>query len=112
MTIQEEILKRGYIDVKVNVSGLRQQQRLEVVREKTSVGTVPFLVSKFYIPTMELVRLAEELQLPLKHKDTVVFPRGKMAGSFVQKKVETKEVEGSEIIATVEGDTVEAEIES
>ncbi|MFN7991555.1 MAG: hypothetical protein U0R44_05340 [Candidatus Micrarchaeia archaeon] len=103
MISKEEILRRGYVDVKVNVQGLRQQHRMEVIREKTSAGIVPFLISKYYIPTMELVRLAEELQLPVKHKDVIVFPKGKMAGSFAEKK---------SVVATVESDTIEAEVES
>ena len=105
MISKEEILKRGYVDVKVFVSGLRQSHRLNVVREQTSRGMIPFLMSQYYIPTPELVRLAEELQLPLKHKDVVVFPRGKMAGHFVEKGPE------KEVIATVEADTIEAEVE-
>lgn len=103
MTKQEEILKRGYVDVKVYVSGLRQSQRLKVVRERTPRGLIPFLVSDHYMPTPEMVRLAEELQLPLKQKDTVVFPRGKMAGHFVEKEEESN--------ITVEAETVEAEVE-
>ncbi|NYZ73785.1 hypothetical protein H0O00_01455 [Candidatus Micrarchaeota archaeon] len=105
MISKEEILRRGYVDVKVFVSGLRQSHRMEVVREKTSQGMVPFLVSKHYIPTAELVRLAEELQLPVKHRDIAVFPKGKMAGHFTEKIKK-------EVVATVESDTVEAEVES
>lgn len=81
----EDIVKRGYVDVKVYVTGLRQSHRLEVVMEKAAGGMVPFLVAKLYIPTQELVKLAEQLQLPIRHKDTIVFPRGKMAGYFAQK---------------------------
>ncbi len=81
----EEIIKQGYVDVKVYVTGLRQSHRLEVVMEKAAGGMVPFLVAKLYIPTPELVKLAEELQLPIRHKNTIVFPRGKMAGYFAEK---------------------------
>jgi hypothetical protein len=102
---KEEILARGYVDVKVFVAGLRQSHRLNVVREQTSRGMIPFLMSQYYIPTPELVRLAETLQLPLKHKDVVVFPRGKMAGHFMEKS------EAKEAIVTVEPETVEAEVE-
>lgn len=100
---KDEILKQGYTDVKVFVSGLRQSHRLQVERERTPQGLVPFLVCKHYIPTSELVRLAEELQLPLKCRDVVVFPRGKKAGDFAEKQEETK--------VTMKADTVEAEIE-
>jgi len=102
---KEEILRRGYVDVKVYVTGLRQSHRLTVTRERTPHGMVPFLVSKYYIPTNELVRLAEELQLPMKHNQIVVFPRGMMPSSFAE-----KDETGAQ--ATVESETIEAEVES
>lgn len=100
---KEEILKAGYVDVKVRVSGLRQSHRLELVRERTSQGLVPVLVCRHYVPTAELVRLAEELQLPLKCKSVIVFPRGKTAGDFAEKSENPK--------VRVEADTIEAELE-
>ncbi|MBI5046691.1 hypothetical protein HZC07_03080 [Candidatus Micrarchaeota archaeon] len=103
MITKEEILKQGYVDVKVYVSGLRQAHRLTLVKENTPNGWVPYLVSKYYIPTQELLKLAEEFQLPVKHKDISVFPRGKMASSFAEK-------DSSNVVMT-ESDTVEAEVE-
>ncbi|MFH1785419.1 MAG: hypothetical protein ABH842_03240 [Candidatus Micrarchaeota archaeon] len=100
MNDKNEILKRGYVDVKVYVAGLRQSHRLDVVKENTSQGEVPFLVCKHYMPATEMVRLAEELKLPIKHKSTVVFPKGMSPSNFTKK---------SSI--TVEADTIEAEIE-
>jgi len=100
---KEEILKRGYADVKVRVAGLRQSHRLELVRERSPHGLIPILVAKHYIPPAELVRLAEELQLPVKSKDTLVFPRGTRAGDFAEKTEEQR--------ADFEPETVEAEIE-
>jgi hypothetical protein len=97
----KEIVKQGYIDVKVLVSGLRQHHRLEVKMEKTPAGEIPVLMSKHYIPTTELLRLAEQLELPVRHDKTIVFPPGKMAGHFIEKKP------GVEVKAA----TVEAEIE-
>jgi hypothetical protein len=97
---KDEILKQGYIDVKVQVQGLRQSHRLSVEKEKTPRGILTYLVSKHYIPTNELVRLAEVLQLPIKHNATVVFPKGKMPKDFI---------ENQEI--SVQAETVEAELE-
>lgn len=93
-------MKQGYIDVKVQVQGLRQSHRLQVVEENTPRGAIKYLVSKHYIPTTELVRIAELLQFPVKHKDTVVFPKGKMPKDFLEKSG-----------ITVEPEVVEAEIE-
>ncbi|MBN1169568.1 hypothetical protein JXA56_00950 [Candidatus Micrarchaeota archaeon] len=98
---REQILKQGYADVKVHVQGLRQNHRLSVMEETTSQGTIKYLVSKLYIPTHEMVRIAEELQFPIKHNTTVVFPKGKIPRDFLEP--------GKGII--IEPEVVEAEIE-
>ncbi len=100
VSIRDEIIKRGYVDVKVHVQGLRQNHRLAVETEKTPRGNITYLVSKLYIPTPELLRLAEELQFPIKHNTTVVFPKGKMPKDFLVKQN-----------ISVEAEVVEAEIE-
>lgn len=99
--IRDDILKRGYVDVKVYVAGLRQSHRLSVAQEKTAHGDVPVLLCKNYIPNTELVRLANELMLPIKHKNTLVLPKGMTPKDFAK----------TEVIATVEADTIEAEVE-
>lgn len=81
----EEILRQGFVEVKATVAGVRQAHRLEVVMEKTPAGEFPVLVSKHYIPATELLRLAKELELPVRHGKTIVFPPGKMAGHFIRK---------------------------
>jgi hypothetical protein len=91
--IRDEILKRGYIDVKVYVAGLRQSHRLTVEKENTVHGEVPYLMSKNYIPNSELVRLANELMLPIKHNKTMVLPRGMTPKDFAKIAVEPAEVE-------------------
>lgn len=98
---KDEILKQGYVDVKVRVAGLRQNHRLTVETDKTSRGILTFLSSKHYIPTPELVRLAEALQFPIKHNTTVVFPKGKMPKDFLEKSQEV----------SFEAETIEAEVE-
>ncbi|MGV8085887.1 MAG: hypothetical protein ACP5N9_06585 [Candidatus Bilamarchaeum sp.] len=102
MTNRDEILKNGFLDVRVLVSGLRQMHRLNVVIESTAQGQIPFLVSKHYIPTNELLRVAQQTGLPVKHKETVVYPPGMAAGDFRAK---------PQVLATVETDAVIAEIE-
>ncbi|MFH1521112.1 MAG: hypothetical protein ABID61_05695 [Candidatus Micrarchaeota archaeon] len=101
MTDKDEIIKRGFVDVKVFVAGLRQSHRLEVVEQETPNGPVLFLVCKHYIPAIEMVRLAEALKFPIKHKDTVVFPRGTMPSTFTKKST----------MVSIEPDVIEAEVE-
>jgi hypothetical protein len=100
--MNKEIVKQGFVDVKVLVSGLRQHHRLEVKMEKLPAGEIPVLVAKHYIPTTELLRLAEMLQLPVRHNKTIVFPPGKMAGHFAEKKISS---------VTLQPETIEAEVE-
>lgn len=97
---RDEILNKGYADVKVNVQGLRQNHRLAIEVDKTPRGTITYLVSKLYIPTGELIRLAESLQFPIKHNTTVVFPKGKMPKDFLESTT-----------ISIQPDLVEAELE-
>jgi len=77
------IISNGKITVKVKVNGVLQNHDLVVLREKTSVGEIPVLTSRHYIPKTELVRLAGELGLPIKFEKDIAFPPGKMASHFV-----------------------------
>ena len=85
MTDVKEILEKGYVDVKVAVSGIRQSHRLNLVKEKSAHGVIPYLVSPKYIPVAELIRLAALINLPIRYEKNVVFPPGKMASDFIIK---------------------------
>ena len=99
---KKEILERGYVDVKIHVSGIRQAHRLEIVRERTSQGSVSYLVSKSYIPNFEMIKLAQEFQLPIRCRSVIVFPRGKMISDFIEKGTSIGSGESNTIIAEVE----------
>lgn len=93
MVNREDILKNGYVIVKVTVSGIRQTHRLNVVRERESRGDFYYLTGRHPIPESEMIRLAEELQLPIKSRDTIVFPKGKSRRDFMEVRVEPETVE-------------------
>ena len=76
------ILRKGFVDVKAIVTGLRQTHRLKVVREKSSQGWVTLLEGRYPLPESEMVRLAEESQFPIRTRDVTVYPKGKMKGDF------------------------------
>ncbi|MBD3210495.1 hypothetical protein GF318_03890 [Candidatus Micrarchaeota archaeon] len=101
---KDEILKKGYVDVKVRAEGMRQSHRLHVKKQQTAHGLVPMLVAQHYIPRKELVKLAEQFQLPVKHKDVVALPKGKMPKDFAEPGTKPAKVK-------IEADTVEAEVE-
>lgn len=79
---KEDILRRGFIYVKVVVSGLRQNHKLTVVRERSVHGWIVYLEGRYAIPKAEMVRLANELQLPVRSKGVEVFPEGRMPQDF------------------------------
>lgn len=85
MVSKEQILKKGSVEVHVKVGGIRQRHTLKVEKEKTAWGMVPFLVFSRQVSAAELVRIAQELQLPVKCKGMKVFPKGKAAQDFAEK---------------------------
>lgn len=81
---KDEILRQGFVIVKVTVAGIRQTHRLDVVKEKSGNGFFNYLRGRFAIPEAEMIRLANELQLPIRSKDTLVFPKGKGRQDFTE----------------------------
>ena len=80
----DEIIKRGWVEVHVTISGMRQLHKLTVIRESSAFGSVISLVAKTNIPLLELARLSKELQLPVKSPLGVAFPPGRMMKDFVE----------------------------
>lgn len=82
MTSPQEIISAGFIEVRVKTGGMAQRFKLVVKREHTAFGEIPFLVSNVSFPNSEMLRIANELQLPIKSGSAVAFPTGKMAKDF------------------------------
>jgi len=81
---RDEILKQGFAEIRLRRTGTWQRHKFMIVREKTAFGEVSFLVAQFpNLPKTELVRIADEIQLPVKSGDNVAFPKGKMTKDFV-----------------------------
>ncbi len=79
---KEEILNKGFVDVKAYVSGLRQTHRLKLVKERSQFGWITLLEGRYALPHDELVRLANELGFPIRCKDVTVYPEGTMKNDF------------------------------
>ncbi len=104
-TLTEAILKQGFLDVKVSVSGFRQAHRLVLVMEKVANGEIPFLVAKHPLPAQELIRLATDTGLPVRYGKTAAFPPGKAPSDYVTG------AHSGVSIGKLEAQTVEMEIE-
>ncbi len=80
---REEILRDGTVDVKVMRSGTLQFQEFVVKRISSSMGVYAILEIDKFVDLSELIAVAEEIQLPIKAKNGLIFPRGKTTKDFV-----------------------------
>lgn len=80
--ISRDALKAGKIDIKVMRSGTLQFQEFTVKRIPSPVGAYPVLFIDKFIDMSELLRLAEECQLPISAKNGTAFPKGKISKDF------------------------------
>ena len=78
-----DALKAGKADIKVMRSGTLQFQEFVVKRLQLPIGQYPVLSVDKFIDMSELLRLAEEYQLPISAKNGTAFPRGKTSKDFV-----------------------------
>jgi|GEM_PF-4047425 len=108
---KEYILRKGFVDVKAIVTGLRQTHRLKVVKEKSSQGWVTLLEGRYSLPESEMVRLAEELQFPIRTKGVTVYPKGKMQGDFTTPYTEEEKTRFADELAKLKAED-EAEEEA
>ncbi|VVB58844.1 Uncharacterised protein [Candidatus Anstonella stagnisolia] len=79
---REKSLKDGFFDLRVQRSGVYQQLRFKIVREKSAAGSIPFIVPDRIIDLPELLRICNAAQLPLKSATGVLVPKGKMLHDF------------------------------
>jgi hypothetical protein len=80
--ISKVVLKAGKVDIKVMRSGTLQFQEFVVKRLPLPIGRYPVLSVDKFIDMSELLRLAEEYQLPVSAKNGTAFPRGKISKDF------------------------------
>jgi hypothetical protein len=75
-------LEKGEIDIRVKRMGMYQVLPFKVERRDTPGGKVPYLCSNRAIEMPELVRIANEFDLPVCAQKNRVFPRGRMEKDF------------------------------
>ena len=81
--IARDALKNGKVDIKVMRSGTLQFQTFEVRRIDSPIGKFPVLFLDKFVDMSELLRVAEEFQLPVFTKNGQIFPKGKSSKDFV-----------------------------
>ena len=66
-----------YVKIRVKRSGMYQQLRFTLKIIDQPIGKVKVLETKKRVDLSELVRIADEYQLPVKDKDNLAVPTGK-----------------------------------
>jgi len=80
--ISKVALRAGKVDIRVMRSGTLQFQEFVIKRIPSPVGAYPVLFVDKFIDMSELLRLAEEYQLPVSAKNGTAFPKGKISKDF------------------------------
>lgn len=78
-----EALSKGEVIVQVKRNGIFQKLPFRLVRRKTNDGEVPYLVLDKFLDVSELVRVAEEYQLPVESPVGKIYPKGKRETDFL-----------------------------
>ncbi|MFA6489852.1 MAG: hypothetical protein WCT52_04180 [Candidatus Micrarchaeia archaeon] len=78
-----EALSKGEVVVQVKRNSIMQKLTFRLVRKKTNDGEVPYLVLDKFLDVSELVRVAEEYQLPVESPVGKIYPKGKKEIDFL-----------------------------
>jgi hypothetical protein len=81
----KEIVKRGSIKIRVKRSGMFQQITFKVKEAKSGNISYYELYTERIIDTSELLRVAEEVGMPVEAPNGKAFPKGSAAADFETK---------------------------
>ncbi|MCX6768424.1 MAG: hypothetical protein NTY83_01100 [Candidatus Micrarchaeota archaeon] len=82
-----DVVKKGSVEAEVRIAGMLQIHKFIIAREKTAFGEIPVLVpeKKVTLPLTEAMKVANQLDLPVRSASGLVFPSGKFAKHFALK---------------------------
>ena len=78
----EEIIAKGKVEITVKRGGVIQRQEFVVRKGMSPAGEYPYLFIDKFVDLSELIRVAEEYQLPVTAKNGSVFPKDKTSKDF------------------------------
>ncbi|MGC8671474.1 MAG: hypothetical protein ACP5TJ_01105 [Candidatus Micrarchaeia archaeon] len=80
--IADLIIEKGYIEERVNISGIWQRVTFKVIKKKYGSFEYITLHTDKLVSASDLVRIADETGLPVESPVGRAFPKGKMAEDF------------------------------
>ena len=81
--IARDIVRRGSIKIRVRRSGMLQQLTFKI--KEATAGNIKYyeLYTDRIVDTPELIRIAEQIGLPVEAPNGKAFPKGSSASDFV-----------------------------
>jgi hypothetical protein len=83
--MDKKIIKQGYAEIRVRVSGVIQKHKFTLKEEKSAFGDYYVLEIDQPIMLAELLRAANEVDSPLRATTGFFFPIGKTPKDFLVK---------------------------
>lgn len=82
-----DIVKKGSAEAEIRIASILQIHKFLVTKEKTAFGEIPVLnpEKKITLPLTEALKVANQLDLPVRSAAGLVFPSGKFAKDFAIK---------------------------
>jgi hypothetical protein len=80
--MDKKILKDGFLQIKVRVSGMLQNHKFLLKKENSAFGDYYLLETDIPIMAAEMMRAANEVGLPLRSPTGFFFPKGKSPKDF------------------------------
>jgi hypothetical protein len=80
--MDKKIIKDGFAQIKVRVSGMLQNHKFDLKKEDSAFGAYYFLESDVPIMAAEMMRAANEVGFPLRSPTGMFFPKGTTPRDF------------------------------
>ena len=81
--MDKKVIKQGYADIRVKVSGMLQKHRFTLKKAESAFGDYYLLEIDKPIAAAELMRAANEVGFPLRAPTGFFFPSGKGPKDFL-----------------------------
>jgi len=81
--MNRKIIKQGFADIRLRVSGMIQKHRFELKKEKSAFGDYYMLCLDKIVIAAEALKTANEVGFPLKVQNGLFFPAGKTPRDFL-----------------------------
>lgn len=81
--MDKKIIKKGFAEIRIRVSGIIQKHRFELKKEKSAFGEFYMLTIDRVVMAAEALRAANEVGFPIRAQNGVFFPAGKAPKDFL-----------------------------